>query len=112
MNVDASGAPVFPNARFFIHRDEWEFWISKPDLRALQVEDFAKRMLVATARQNLGAIREQVELVDGEQEIVPGIRALAAPPHAGSHGTCGVLKRQPVVVSRRYGAPPAPRGGA
>lgn len=84
-NTGTNGEPIFPNARFVIHRDEWDFWMGMPDLRALQTEDFVKRLLVNTARAKLGAIEGQVELINREKEILPGIRALAAPGHTPGH---------------------------
>ncbi|MDD1720477.1 MAG: MBL fold metallo-hydrolase [Euryarchaeota archaeon] len=83
--VGADGASLFPCARFFIHRDEWKFWTSAPDLGALHAEEFVKQMLVTIAQEKLGAIRKQVTLVDGEHEVVPGIRALAASGHTPGH---------------------------
>jgi glyoxylase-like metal-dependent hydrolase (beta-lactamase superfamily II) len=84
-NTGIGGVPVFPNARFYVGRDEWAFWMSTPDLRALHAEEFVKQMLIATAQRKLGAIEGNVELVDDEQEFLHGIRALAAPGHTPGH---------------------------
>lgn len=84
-NTSADDVPVFPNARFYVGRDEWAFWMSAPDLRALHAEEFVKQMLISTAQRKLGAIEGQVEFVDNEQELISGIQALAAPGHTPGH---------------------------
>jgi glyoxylase-like metal-dependent hydrolase (beta-lactamase superfamily II) len=82
-NTDAEGRPVFPNARFVLWKDEWHFWIS--DLAELKVEEHAKEVLSIFARKNLPPIQGQLDLVDQEVEIVPGIQAVAAPGHTLGH---------------------------
>ena len=82
-NTDAQGRPVFPNARFVIWKAEWYFWIS--DLEKLKVDEHAKEVLSMFARKNLPPIQGQLDLVDHEAEIVPGIKAVAAPGHTPGH---------------------------
>jgi len=45
----------------------------------------ARGYLVAPARHNLPPITAQLDLVDHEREIVPGIHAIAAPGHTPGH---------------------------
>ena len=82
-NTDTEGRPAFPNARFVIWKDEWHFWIS--DLAELKVDEHAKEVLSMFARKNLPPIQGQLDLVDHETEIVPGIQAVAAPGHTPGH---------------------------
>jgi glyoxylase-like metal-dependent hydrolase (beta-lactamase superfamily II) len=82
-NTDAEGRPAFPNARFVMWKDEWHFWIS--DLAELKVDEHAKEVLSMFARKNLPPIQGQLDLVDHETEIVPGIQAVAAPGHTPGH---------------------------
>jgi len=82
-NVVSEGKPAFPNARFVIWKEEWDFWIS--DLAELKVEEHLKELLLTTARKNLPPIQGQLDLVDHETEIVPGIRVVAAPGHTPGH---------------------------
>ena len=82
-NVVSEGKPAFPNARFVIWKEEWDFWIS--DLAELKVEEHLKELLLTTARKNLPPIQDQLDLVDHETEIVPGIRVVAAPGHTPGH---------------------------
>ncbi len=84
-NTDAEGKPAFPNARYSMWKDEWEFWTSDPDLGQLQVEEDLKQLMLALARKNLPPIQGQLDLVERETEILPGIRAIAAPGHTPGH---------------------------
>lgn len=65
-NVDAAGAPTFPNARYVISQPDWEHWTREPG---------------DSARKHLLGIRERVERVAPDAEIVPGIRGVPAPGH-------------------------------
>jgi glyoxylase-like metal-dependent hydrolase (beta-lactamase superfamily II) len=80
-NTDAEGSPAFPNARYVMWRDEWEFWTSEPDLGQLEVPEDLKQLMLTLARKNLPPIQGQVDLVDRAMEILPGIQAIAAPGH-------------------------------
>jgi glyoxylase-like metal-dependent hydrolase (beta-lactamase superfamily II) len=78
--------PVFPNARYVMSETEWDFWSAeRVDLRALRLSSEVKANMQSTARCCLMALRHQVELIGRETEIVPGIRAIAAPGHTPGH---------------------------
>src|SRR5436305_4174628 len=84
--VDLCGRPAFPNARYVLSEIEWEFWTgARTDLRALQVPENAKDSLHAMARRCLGSLRHQIEPIDREIEIVPGVTAIPAPGHTPGH---------------------------
>jgi len=80
-NIDSEGKPAFPNARYIMWKDEWDFWTSEPNLAELDVDEHIKEVLITVARNNLPPIQDQLDLIDHETEIVPGIRAIAAPGH-------------------------------
>ena len=82
-NTDAEGKPAFPNARHIIWKDEWDFWTSEQAEQRL--DEHLREVLVKFARDNLPPIQGQVDLFDRETEIVPGIRAVAAPGHTPGH---------------------------
>ena len=84
-NIDREGKPAFPNARYVMCKDEWDFWISKPDLAALDIGEGDKEFIIKCARDHLLPIQEQLDLVDHETEIVPGIRAVEARGHTPGH---------------------------
>ena len=81
--VDRSGTPMFPAARVFLSRREWEFWMGGEAQRLLPAE--AAALLVGFARTLLPAIEDRVELVDEEAELLPGVRCLPAPGHTPGH---------------------------
>ncbi len=84
-NTDGEGKPAFPNASYSMSKDEWEFWTSDPDLTQLQVKEDIKQLMLALARKNLSPIQGQLDLVERDTEILPGIRAIAAPGHTPGH---------------------------
>ena len=77
--LDEEGKPVYANARYFIWKDEWDFWFSE--------SAFAKapEIFVKIARKNLEPIKDRLSLLDHESEILPGIRVIAAPGHTPGH---------------------------
>ena len=87
--VDNEGKPAFPNARYIIWKDEWDFWTSDKAAEAvakLKIEDeHVKEGLIAVPRQKLLPIRDQLDLIDSEREIVPGIRVVEAFGHTPGH---------------------------
>jgi len=90
-NLDHEGKPAFPNARYVMWKDEWEFWTSEPDLSELQADEYIKQLLLTFARTNLPPIEGQLDLVDQETEIVPGIYAVSAHGHTPGHMAVAVF---------------------
>jgi glyoxylase-like metal-dependent hydrolase (beta-lactamase superfamily II) len=90
--VDTEGKPAFPNARYVMWKDEWEFWTSEhPDLSALSLpEEIKAGLLVGTARRCLLPLRKQLELVQKESEVVPGISLLPVPGHTPGHSAVAI----------------------
>ena len=84
-NTDAEGKLAFPNARYVMWKDEWQFWTAEPDLAQLEVEEDIKQLMLMLARKNLPPIQGQLDLVDRETEILSGIQAIAAPGHTPGH---------------------------
>jgi glyoxylase-like metal-dependent hydrolase (beta-lactamase superfamily II) len=82
-NTDANGRVLFPKARWMMSRAEWEFWMEGQAEAVLPKH--GKDMLLGSAQRNLSAIRDRVNLVVGEKEILPGIRMLPAPGHTPGH---------------------------
>jgi glyoxylase-like metal-dependent hydrolase (beta-lactamase superfamily II) len=81
-NTTSDGKSAFPDARFVMWKDEWDFWNSEEaELRL----GHGKEVLLGSARKNLPTIRGQVDLIEHEIEIVPGVRAIAAPGHTVGH---------------------------
>ena len=83
-NLDEAGNLLCPNARWVMWRTEWEFWTLAPDLSALRNDRF-KEMMLTAACTRLPPIEPLLDLVEPEQEIVPGVKAVAAPGHTPGH---------------------------
>jgi glyoxylase-like metal-dependent hydrolase (beta-lactamase superfamily II) len=77
--VDAEGKVVFAQATHYMWREEWEFWTTEAKLA--QVSEWS----ASIARQKLPPLALQLETIDSEGEIVPGIGAVAAPGHTVGH---------------------------
>lgn len=90
-NIDDKGRPAFPNARYVMSRDEWDFWIPKPNLTALDISKSDKELLIKCAHDYLLPIQNQVELVDYEKEIVPGVFGVAALGHTPGHMAVSII---------------------
>lgn len=83
--IDDDGQPAFPNARYVMWKEEWEFWTSDPDLTQLPAAEYIIELLLKFARNNLPPLRDQIDLVDAGEEVAPGIRLVAAPGHTPGH---------------------------
>jgi glyoxylase-like metal-dependent hydrolase (beta-lactamase superfamily II) len=77
--LDKDRQPIYPNASYYISKDEWDFWFSEDALAK------TLPMFVRTAHRHLEPIQDRVNLVEGEAEIVPGIRVIPAPGHTPGH---------------------------
>jgi glyoxylase-like metal-dependent hydrolase (beta-lactamase superfamily II) len=77
--LDSSGQLVFPNAQYFIHEDEWEFWMSEAAATS------APAAMVTVARHNLTPLEQQLTRIADGFEILPGIRVIATPGHTPGH---------------------------
>ena len=95
-NTDDKGRPAFPHARYVMWKDEWEFWTSGQ--AEAKLDEHGREVLLGFARRNLPPIQSQLELVDHETEIVPGIRALAAPGHTLGQMALAISSRGKVTL--------------
>jgi len=73
--TDAEGKPVFEQACYVMGRTEYEFWSADENLSKLG------DMMGRFALKNLPAIQEQLMLVEGNEEFLPGIRVIEAYGH-------------------------------
>ena len=77
--LDEAGRLVFGEARYFISRDEWNFWTS--DAATAK----ASAVMVDTARLNLEPLESRLTLIEDASEVVPGVQAIATPGHTPGH---------------------------
>ena len=90
-NVDSAGRLTFPNARYVMWKDEWDFWTSGQ--AEAKLDEHVREVLLNSASRNLPPIQDQLELVDLETEIMPGISALAAPGHTPGHMALAIASK-------------------
>lgn len=82
----ADGSLTYPNARFYIHKAEWAFWLSNEiDLSGMVVEEGFRENFRKAARENLGAIKGRVQLFNDDEQILPFMRTVAAPGYTPGH---------------------------
>jgi len=77
--TDADGQLQFPNARYVISQAEWDFWTAENNLTKL--DDIFGEF----ARKNLPPLRERLDLVGDEGDILPGITIVPTPGHTPGH---------------------------
>ncbi len=82
-NTDNEGRPAFPNAKYVMWQDEWDFWTSEQ--AETKLDEHVRDILLYCARKNLPSIQGRIYLVNEETEILPGIKAIAAPGHTPGH---------------------------
>jgi glyoxylase-like metal-dependent hydrolase (beta-lactamase superfamily II) len=73
------GIRAFPNAQFFVQRQEFEFWIKDP----MAQKPMFRGLIDSDANGYLGSLEgtQRLQLIDGDQTIFPGIELLFAPGH-------------------------------
>ena len=77
--VTENGDIAFPNATYFMGKDEWQYWTSEATLaqESERAADFARR--------KLGPLTAVFNTINDGQEIIPGIHAISAPGHTVGH---------------------------
>ncbi len=85
-NLDADGKIAFPNARWVMWKDEWEFWTSPAALKLPAV-------FTDATSKNLPPIEGRLALLDREAEVAPGISAVPALGHTPGHIVVAVASR-------------------
>lgn len=73
------GSLAFPNARYVMSKPEWEYWTDESHVSKMD-ENTSNNI-----RKHLFPLRDRIELVEGEVEIVPGVCAVPAPGHTVGH---------------------------
>ena len=90
--TDNNGKLVFKNAHYVMGKLEYEFWTSDENLSKLE------SMMVQFARKNLPAIQEQIRLVSGTDEVLPGIKVIEAFGHTPGHLGLEIQSQQEVLL--------------
>lgn len=77
-NTDADGFPLFPNARYLIWKDEWEYWTGASILKEANHHTMA-------VRRNLLGLCDRIEILTFEGSISPGVSVVTAFGHTPGH---------------------------
>jgi glyoxylase-like metal-dependent hydrolase (beta-lactamase superfamily II) len=83
--VDSSGAPAFPNADVYVHKDDAAFWLN--DENRERARDPLK-IQFDWAKEAFAPYRGRLHLTS-PGEVLPGVEAIALPGHTPGH--CGYV---------------------
>jgi glyoxylase-like metal-dependent hydrolase (beta-lactamase superfamily II) len=87
-NTLDEGKLAFPNARYALWKNEWDFWTSEQ--AEVKLDEHVREVLLRISRKNLPPIQDWLDLIEREREILPGIQAIAAPGHTPGHMALGI----------------------
>jgi glyoxylase-like metal-dependent hydrolase (beta-lactamase superfamily II) len=79
---DFDDAPMFPNATYFLPEAEWNFWMADDVATRLPEE---RQNFAPGARRNLSRIRDKLQLIAPDADIVTGVRAMDTSGHTAGH---------------------------
>jgi glyoxylase-like metal-dependent hydrolase (beta-lactamase superfamily II) len=97
--VAPDGQLTFPNAQYYISAAEWQFWTAETvDLSPLKIPDQFQQGIKFAAQKHLGAIANQVHQFQPDQEIIPGITAIAAPGHTPGQSALRIISEASQLI--------------
>ena len=80
--IDDFDEVAMTEARFYMPRQEWDFWDSDDALAAMPA---GRESFAVGAKTRFDALRDQIELIDFNQEIIPGIETVDSRGHTPGH---------------------------
>ena len=81
--LDEEGRPAFPGARILVPGVEWRFWMDDTERARAPAGRMAG--LFDSNRRILGAVADQVQTYEWDDEILPGVTAVGTPGHSIGH---------------------------
>lgn len=92
----ADGELLFPNARYFLSRTEWDFWTDG----AFEVRNApALHAFAEGAKRDLFAVEDRLTLVSPDDEVLPGIVAIGTPGHTPGHLSYQLAGATPLLIT-------------
>ncbi len=79
----ADGTPAFPKAEIRAAAVDWAFWMNDDNMA--KAADAITQAYFANTRRVLGDLRDRIGTFAWDEEVAPGITALAAPGHTPGH---------------------------
>jgi glyoxylase-like metal-dependent hydrolase (beta-lactamase superfamily II) len=86
--VSKDGSLAFPNARYAFADSEWAYWTGdrfEADVNSGPMPEFIKQGTIWAAKANLSPIKDKLQLVTADGEVVHGVHLIAAPGHSYAH---------------------------
>jgi len=93
--VTPDGRLLFPNARYYVSRSEWDFW-TDPGFEVHMppaLHDFARG-----AQRDLFAVEERLTRLAPGDEVLPGVRIVATPGHTPGHVSVEIDGPEPLLI--------------
>jgi glyoxylase-like metal-dependent hydrolase (beta-lactamase superfamily II) len=75
-NTSPEGQAAFPQARYYMRKDEWDFWTSETTLANPKYE-----WMAGFVNRSLLPIQDRFTLLTQDVEVIPGVKTLFAPGH-------------------------------
>jgi len=86
--LNDEGKPNYSNARYYMWKDEWDFWFSDEAFKKV-IEHYSAiiqpEIFMKAARGQLSPVREGIELLTKESEVLPGVRVHTTQGHTPGH---------------------------
>ena len=86
--ISKDGSLAFPNARYAFAEKEWTYWTGdrfEADTNGAPMLDVLKQGTIWAAKTSLPRIKDKVQLVKADGEVVHGVNLIAAPGHSYAH---------------------------
>ncbi len=80
--LDDFGDILFQNATYLMGRAEWDYWWNPATVDTIDAE---RQSFAVGAKNRLEAIEGLIQLFDSEEEVLPGILAVASYGHTPGH---------------------------
>lgn len=91
-----NGVSLFPNANFYIQKEEYLFWTEDPIANRPPFAFYLDK----TSNDYLKSIEKtkRIKLVEGDQEILPGIECLLTPGHSIANQAVAINTKKGTVI--------------
>lgn len=97
---DPQGNLVFSKAHYYVAQKEWNFWMSTdPSAAGAEALRAHLEILVRAARTAFNAIEDRMTLVQGGEEMVPGVRFEPAWGHTPGHTMVSISAGEQIVYN-------------
>ncbi len=97
--ADKDGVLVFPNARVWIARQEYDFWMQEnPDFSRSKVDPAFAAGMVKLAKANLASVKNQLHFFQGGETLFNSLKLEIAPGHTPGHTICQLGTGQESLV--------------